>query len=155
MGESDTPRVFVPPPLIFTGTLLVGLFADGRLSEGIPPSALGLRLAAAAVALAGLLLIVIALGLFRNRLTRPEPWQPATALVTGGLYRFTRNPMYLGMAALYAGIALLFLSPVAVALLLPVVAIIDRLVIAREEAYLARRFGSAYETYRQSVRRWI
>lgn len=155
MTENESPRIYVPPPLIFGGTLLIGLALDGRLSTSIPPSALWLKFLAAAILIAGLYPIIVALGLFRQKSTRPEPWQPATALVTGGIYRVTRNPMYLGMAAIYAGIALLFLSPVAGVLLLPVVAIIDRLVIAREETYLARRFGAAYDTYRQSVRRWI
>ena len=101
------------------------------------------------------MLIVGALGLSRKRSTRPEPWQPATALVTGAFYRFTRNPMDLGMATLHAGVALLFLSPIAGALLLLVVAIIDGLVISPEEASFEWRFGAADESYRRSVRRWI
>lgn len=155
MSDSDTPGVIAPPPLIFGIPLLVGLALDGALSEGLPSSPLWLRLAAAAIVLAGMGLIIVALGLFRRNSTRPEPWRPSTALVTGGFYRFTRNPMYLGMALFYAGIALLFLSPIAGVLLLPVLVVIDRLVIAREEVYLAKRFGAPYESYRRRVRRWI
>ena len=155
MGDSDIPGVIAPPPLIFAIPLLLGLAIDGAFSEGLPASPFWLRLLAAAIVLTGLSLIIVAIGLFRAKSTRPEPWKPSTALVTSGLYRFTRNPMYLGMALFYAGIALLFLSPIAGALLVPVLAIVDRFVIAREEAYLTRRFGTPYESYRRSVRRWI
>jgi hypothetical protein len=72
-----------------------------------------------------------------------------------GPYRLTRNPMYLSLALLYAGIAILYQSIWALLLLFPVLFIIDRHVIVLEELYLERRFGSAYARYRTRVRRWI
>lgn len=150
MSSEDNPRVFVPPPLIFTGLLVVGLLID---SEPGPFGAL--QLIAAALGLVGLVLIALALGLFRTRKTRPEPWQPASALVATGIYRFTRNPMYLGMAILSLAMALFFVSLPAAVLSLIAAIIIDRAVIAREEAYLTRRFGDAYAAYRRTVRRWL
>jgi len=75
--------------------------------------------------------------------------------VVQGPYRFTRNPMYVGLAALYAGVTLLVNSlwPL---LLLPVVLVVIRWrVIAREEAYLERKFGDVYRTYTTRVRRWL
>lgn len=95
----DHPRVFVPPPLVFSVLLLVGLAADRSKN----PALFGV-----AIGLIGLVLIVLALGLFRSRKTRPEPWHPSSALVTTGIYRVTRNPMYLGMTLLSLGIALFF-----------------------------------------------
>ncbi len=93
-------------------------------------------------------------------LTEPHPHAdgavaPSSALVTSGPYRFTRNPMYLGMASLYAGIALAFGLLWSLALLLVVLVVIDRGVIAREERYLERRFGDEYRLYKQQVRRWL
>ncbi len=84
-----------------------------------------------------------------------DPWRASSALVTSGPYRFTRNPMYLGMASLYAGIALAFGLLWSLALLLAVLVVIDRGVIAREERYLERRFGDEYRIYKQQVRRWL
>lgn len=98
--SGDHPRVFVPTPLIFAVLVGVGLAWETNPSGFGLPQALGLLLAAA-----GLALIGAALDLFRRRHTRPEPWQPATALVVSGVYRRTRNPMYLGMAVTSLGLA--------------------------------------------------
>ena len=87
--------------------------------------------------------------------TNVDPYEPATAVVTGGPYRFTRNPMYVGFTLMYAGISALFnaLPPV---LLLPVVQqLMRRGVIEREERYLERKFGDEYLQYKEKVRRWI
>ena len=83
------------------------------------------------------------------------PFKPSTALVTSGHYRITRNPMYVGMASLYIGLAFAFGLIWAFALLPIVVVVIDRLVIAREEPYLERLFGEEYLAYKRRVRRWI
>jgi protein-S-isoprenylcysteine O-methyltransferase Ste14 len=147
--SEDNPRVFVPPPLIFGGLLALGLIIDRG------PASSTIQLLAVACGLTGLGLIGTALGVFRTNRTRPEPWQPASALVAGGIYRFTRNPMYLGMALVCLGVALHFASIPAAVLTLLAVLIIDRTVIRREEAYLLRRFGDDYRVYQSKVRRWL
>ena len=76
-------------------------------------------------------------------------------LVTNGVYRFTRNPMYLGMATVCFGISLFLLSMPAGILTCLSIAIIDRAVIPREEAYLFRQFGDTYRDYQANVRRWL
>ncbi|MGI9083774.1 MAG: methyltransferase family protein [Aeromicrobium sp.] len=83
------------------------------------------------------------------------PFRPSTALVTTGPFRFTRNPMYLGMAVLQAGLSLAFGLMWALAMVPVAVLAVDRLVIAREEPYLERRFGADYIAYKSRVRRWI
>ena len=154
MTESDSPGVFLPPPILFAGAVAAGLAIDGDLLDWAhvarPSGFAGL-----AGALAGLAPIVLSLGLFRRFRTLPEPWQPSSALITSGLYRLSRNPMYLGMAVVSAGVALYFESLAAAALLAIVVAIVDRFVIQREERYLSRRFGADFDTYRARVRRWL
>ena len=149
MTADDNPRVLVPPPLIFAVLLGVGLFVD-RNSIGR-----GVQLIAGVLAMAGLGLIGTALGMFGRSKTRPEPWQPASALVTSGVYSFTRNPMYLGMAALSLAVALFFGSLPAMLFAVLAAIIVDRTVITREEAYLVRRFGGDYLRYRNKVRRWL
>jgi protein-S-isoprenylcysteine O-methyltransferase Ste14 len=75
--------------------------------------------------------------------------------VTDGPYRLTRNPGYLGMTLLYAGIAIAADAVWALAPLPVAIAVIDRGVIAREERYLERTFGAPYTEYKRRVRRWI
>lgn len=154
--NSDSAKVKFPPPLIYLGTLLLGL-AMGAL---IDRPGLGiLRIWAAAVGcilvLAGLTVMLVAASLFRRAGTELKPWLPSTSLVTSGIYRFTRNPMYLGMTLIYAGLALLFDSAVVLALLPPLVLAVQFLIIAREERYLTAKFGAPYLDYKRHVRRWI
>src|SRR2546430_3886132 len=102
-----------------------------------------------------LILLFGAAVLFRQAGTTPNPTKPTTALVVRGPYRFTRNPMYVSLAALYLSVAL-FLGMLWPIVLLPLVLfVVQRVVIAREEAYLERKFGGGYREYRARVRRWI
>lgn len=152
--DEDSPRVLVPPPLLILATLLAGLAVDPGFG-GWPATSMAAAVPAAFLGAAGLAIGALALGLFKRFQTRPEPWKPASALVTTGVYRFTRNPMYVGMLLIYAAVALLFRSASAGVLLLPLILIMDQLIIRREEEYLSRRFGAPYEEYRRHVRRWI
>ncbi|WP_333647720.1 methyltransferase family protein [Candidatus Binatus sp.] len=109
-------------------------------------------------------LLVVALGaglscfaaaLFQARETTRNPYGEPTALVAQAPYTWTRNPMYLGLATALMGLAIFF-SSIAM-LLAPVVfiAVIDRMVIPREEETLGRLFGNDYADYKNRVRRWI
>ena len=150
MTNNDNPRVFLPPPLIFSGLVGFGLFLDSEaIGFGL------LQIIGTVLGATGAGLTAVALGLFRRSDTRPEPWQPASALVSRGLYRFTRNPMYLGMAMLSLGVALLFSSFSGSVLAIIAAVVIDRTVIPREEAYLMRRFGQDYVNYASGVSRWL
>ena len=87
--------------------------------------------------------------------TNINPFKPTTAIVSGGPFGFTRNPLYLSMTVIYVGVALIF-HAVAAVLLLPVVLLIITFgVIRREETYLQRKFGVQYDEYRRRVRRWL
>ena len=156
MKEGDNPGVIAPPPLIFLGGLLVGFALDLlvlRLATGLP---VALRYGLAVVLLAiGGALIAAALGRFRTAGTRPEPWQPSTAVVSERVYGFTRNPMYLGMALVYVAVSLAADSVAALRLLPPVLLALRYGVIAREERYLDAKFGDGYRRYKASVRRWL
>ena len=81
--------------------------------------------------------------------------EPTRALVTTGVHGWSRNPIYLGLFLLYGGIAFAARSPWALILTLPLAITIRSGVVAREEAYLERRFGDAYRSYKARVRRWL
>ena len=152
----DTPGVIAPPPLLFIGTLAAALAVD----YGIGGPSLGLASVARAVVAVPLLalgaaLIGGALGRFRRAGTPAQPWKPVSALVVAGVYKLTRNPMYLGMLLIYLGIAVALDSVVALAFAVPLVPVVQTGVIAREERYMAGRFGTDYAAYRTRVRRWI
>lgn len=153
---SDIPGVIAPPPLIYLGFLVIG-WGVGRLIE---EPGLGLdRNLRGGIALAGLALGLFieawAAGMFQKAKTAVQPWKPSTTLVTTGIYGVTRNPIYLGFAITYLALAVGLDSPLAIALLIPCLLIVDRFVIQREEVYLAARFGADYDAYRHRVRRWL
>ena len=87
--------------------------------------------------------------------TSPNPNRPATTLILTGTYRVSRNPMYVGLTLLYAGIMTFFQVTWGLALLPLVVWLITAWVIRPEERYLEWKFGSEYTEFKARVRRWI
>ena len=112
--REDNPHIVVPPPLIFGGLLLVGLWFDLNSPNLSLVPISGMLLIGV-----GITVIILALGLFRKSNTRPEPWKPASALVISGIYERTRNPMYLGIppASLRGGLPSLSIPGQALALM--------------------------------------
>ena len=167
MAERDSSGVKFPPPLIYMLGLLAGYLFERWLPFAIAITvrpgvhttnfwfAPAARVAGWALLALGLAIGFVSVGLFRRAGTSPNPFRPVTAIVTSGIYRITRNPMYLGMVVIYVGISLLIRSAWALVLLPPVVLLVDRLVIAKEEKYLAGKFGEPYLAYKRRVRRWI
>ena len=156
VSASDHAGVRFPPPLIFLSFILLGMGLDHLFAIGPLPLPTWLRWSLTTLfGATGLALIIGALSLFRRAGTPPEPWRPTKAIAESGIYGRTRNPMYLGMACLHLSVAIAFESVGALILLLPAVIIIDRAVIRREEAYLSRRFGESYTTYKERVPRWF
>ena len=144
----------VPPPLVYLVGLLAGIGVHHAFDLGEPSTAI--RVAGGVVGVAAFLFFdSSAMRRFKSAGTTPIPWRPSTALVTDGPYRFTRNPMYVGMAFLFLGLAFALGALVALVFLPLVILIIDRVVIAREEPYLERRFGAEYADYKSRVRRWL
>lgn len=154
MSQSDNAGVKIPPPLVYLVALLIGLWWDspwlsGR-SSGTPFVAVG-----AVVALAGAALAIVAAISHRRAGTNVEPWHPTTALLTDGIYRYSRNPIYLGMAVGQLGVAICGASLGAAMTIIPAIILIQTQVIVREERYLEAKFGQAYLDYKAQVRRWV
>lgn len=107
------------------------------------------------VASLGLLLMLVSVGVFWSRRTPILPNKPVTEFVVVGPYKFTRNPMYLGMSVAHLGLSLAFGSVWPLVFLPVAMVLLVRFVIRREEEYLRRTFGESYEEYCSRVRRWI
>jgi protein-S-isoprenylcysteine O-methyltransferase Ste14 len=150
----DHANVRIPPPLIFAGGLIVGLLLEEALPSVAVPAAVIVVAAPMFLVLWAVITAWSVLSLHRNRTTL-IPIRPTTALVVSGPYRFTRNPMYVGMVYLYLAFALWFNVFWAVILLPVVIGVVHSYVIGREERYLERKFGDSYREYKSRVRRWI
>ena len=159
MTESTDPAsagVWFPPPFVYAIGILAGWLIDRRWPWPITAHTATWRpVVAGALILAWLVLFLSAITRFRRAGTSIIPNKPVSAFVVSGPYRFTRNPMYVALVALYLGAALLVNSWWAVVLLPVVLIVIDRTVIAREERYLRQRFPVEYPAYCSRVRRWL
>lgn len=156
-ATNDRSGVRIFPPFIYAGLFALGYAAHWFVPlhlwpDGTPPA---LRAIAWILIAVWLGLSASAVFLFRRAGTTPNPMQPTTAIVVHGPYRFTRNPMYVSLVALYVG-GTLFVNSAWPLILLPVVVLlVQRQVIAYEEAYLEAKFGEEYRAYKARVRRWI
>lgn len=103
----------------------------------------------------GVLIVLISAGLFRLRKTTINPFGEPAVVVQDGFYRFSRNPMYLGMLLVLTGVGLWRGNVLALLLAPAFAAIMTRCYIVREEQLLEDRFGGEYRAYRGRVRRWI
>jgi protein-S-isoprenylcysteine O-methyltransferase Ste14 len=132
------------------------LLAAWLLGRAVPvPVAPPLRLPGLVVAGLGVALGGWALALMLRAGTDPRPDRPAARLIESGPFRFSRNPIYLGFLVFAAGLALRWGDLWGWLAVAVIGVLLDRLVVRREERYLRRRFGPAYEAYAARVRRWI
>jgi protein-S-isoprenylcysteine O-methyltransferase Ste14 len=153
-ASTDNPGVVVLPPLLYGSALVVVL----ALRWFWPMPIFG-----HAVALwSGLVLIVFAVAIaiwgartMRAAGTNVSPLRPTTAVVTTGPFRFSRNPLYLALMLLYLGLTLAFNTWWGVVVLIPLLMIVHRGVVLREERYLEQKFGEDYRQYRSAVRRYL
>jgi protein-S-isoprenylcysteine O-methyltransferase Ste14 len=152
--SKDHANVIIPPPVIHILSIGMG----GVIGEYFPLSLPHwVMLQWLGGVLSGIAIILTLWGMREfHVLDNPvAPNQPIKQLMACGPYRYTRNPLYLSLILLQLGLGLIFLNGWMVLLLLPVVLILHYYVVAREEAYLLRRFGAAYQAYQKQVRRWI
>ena len=152
--ERDNPGILLPPPLTYLLPLILGLLLDRRIHVPFLPRSLarslGWPLLGGGVLLNGWFVFTM-----RRTDTPIDPRKPVSKLATSGPFRYTRNPAYLSLTMIYAGVTALrnALWPI---LLLPLVLyVIQRDQIEREEQYLERILGEEYLTYKTSVRRWV
>jgi protein-S-isoprenylcysteine O-methyltransferase Ste14 len=156
-NQNDTAGVIAPPPLLALGVVVFGILLDHIL----PAYVLGLLLSLTmriiiAVFLlgAGCFLGVSAVNAFRAAATPVEPWKPTEALVTQGIFRSMRNPMYDGGVLILAGLAVLLASDWTLVLTILLMPVLHYGVVLREERYLTAKFGAPYQAYLTMVPRY-
>jgi protein-S-isoprenylcysteine O-methyltransferase Ste14 len=152
--ERDNAGVIAPPPLIYLGPLALGLLLNRKFRIPFLPRgvarALGWPLLGSGVLLMSWFVITM-----RRADTPMDPREPVSNLATDGPFRYTRNPAYLSMAMIYAGVSSLTNALSSILLLPAVLLVTQRGVIEREERYLERKFGEEYLDYKARVRRWV
>ncbi len=146
-----------PPPFVYLISIGLGILVHRFVRpwpvlslEGLNRAALGL-----AVVVVGLGLVGAAFGLFKRTGQEPEPWKPTPSILSDGIYRYSRNPMYFGLAVVQMGVGLgLGNLWIVVFTVLSQVAVYF-IAVRPEEAYLEGKFGDEYRSYKARVRRWI
>lgn len=157
MNDIGTAGVVARPPLLFLTALVLCLVLDRVVPSpfAVPESDLVRWIVAGSSILVGLALAAAGIHNFYRAATPVPTNQPTRALVTVGIHGWTRNPIYVGMFLIYGGIGVMARSPWTLVLTLPLAITIRHGVVAREEAYLERRFGDVYLDYKARVRRWL
>ncbi|PYR38118.1 MAG: isoprenylcysteine carboxylmethyltransferase family protein [Acidobacteria bacterium] len=152
-ASADNPGVIVWPPLLYGGALIVVL-----ILRAVWP----MPIVAATTVWLGLAFVVIGLAIMatgRRTMTAAgtnvNPSRPATTIVSSGPFRFTRNPLYVGVTLIFGGLTLAFNTWWGFIVLVPVLITMHFGVVLREERYLERKFGEPYRQYRSRVRRYF
>lgn len=155
--QNDHPGVIMKPPKIFLIFIAAGLALDLALPWSLISAVKGpvATSVGAALLFAGIALMWRAVSRFGREGTNVPTDRPAETLVTSGLYRYTRNPIYLSFMALYLGIGFVLDNAWMLVLAFPFLLLLQIGVIAREERYLEAKFGEAYRNYKRHVRRWL
>ena len=153
----DNAGVIAPPPLIALAAVLLGLALDWLLPAYVLTVLLSYweRVFIAVILIgAGAALAIPALRGFRSAGTHVEPWKASTVLVTGGIFGRLRNPMYVGLTLLLAGLSIFLASDWMLVMTIVFMPVIHFGVVKREERYLEAKFGDAYRAYKASVPRY-
>lgn len=151
----DKPNVVIHPPIAWALAIAIGVGANWLVPlRFVPPPIPHIWIGAALIA-AGFALAMSAVLTLRAAGTRVETYKPTTTITANGPYRFSRNPIYIGIFLVQTGIAFGFDNLWHLITLVPLYFTLRHGVITREEAYLARKFGPAYHTYKSRVRRWF
>jgi protein-S-isoprenylcysteine O-methyltransferase Ste14 len=155
--DAPVARGIARPPLLYLACLLLGLVLDRMLPLPLilPEAALIRWAVGGGLVAVGIAIMAAGIRNFSRAATPVRSNQPVRALVATGIHAWSRNPIYVGMFLIYAGIGMAARSPWILVLALPLVIILRYVVVAREEAYLERRFGDSYRDYKAHVRRWL
>lgn len=152
-GRPDHPDLPYKPPLAYLAAIAVGVLVHRYWPMHARPGSwfpVGVTIVALGVAL-----LVWAKVTFDAKHTPLEPWKATRAIVDGGPFAYSRNPVYIGFALIQVGIGVWTDKLAVVALTIVPVLLTALVIVPREESYLRRKFGAVYEDYCGRVRRWL
>jgi len=153
--RADAAQVIIRPPLAWGLAVIAGLALNWLAPLPLLPADLAAGWLGAMVFVLALALFAWAIVTIARAGSNVPTNLPTTTIVESGPYRFTRNPIYLAMFLGLIGLAIAFDNLWLLMMLLPFALVIRYGVVAREEAYLERKFGDVYRGYRSRVRRWL
>ncbi len=151
---STGPGIRIPPPVIYVAALAIG-FVLNYLWPLSPLSGSSRYVIGSVVPLVGGVIMPLVLRRFRRAGTTFDVRKPASALITDGPYRFSRNPSYVSLTLLYLGVGILLNNGWILILVAPVFLVMDLWVVRREERHLEAIFGEEFLRYKAAVRRWL
>jgi protein-S-isoprenylcysteine O-methyltransferase Ste14 len=152
---ADTANAIVRPPIAWALAVLAGLALNWLLPLPFFPTVVSAGWFGGIVFVLALALVAWAITTMTRAGSNVPTNLPSTTIVETGPYRFTRNPIYLGMVLGLIGLAVAFNDLWLLMTLVPFALVVRYGVITREEAYLERKFGDVYRRYRARVRRWV
>jgi protein-S-isoprenylcysteine O-methyltransferase Ste14 len=152
--SKDSPEVISYPPAVYAGAFGLGALLNWLvpLRSYVCESS---HIAGWIMGFLGTMLGLWGVHAFHRAGTAVRPRRPVTALVTNGPFRYSRNPLYVGMTIIYLGMTLQLGSWWPLATLIPALAMVHWRIVLREEQFLENRFGENYRAYKAHVRRWI
>ena len=153
-SQRDAPGLVVPPPVIYLPAVVLGFLTDRLWSVSFLPDVLQYVLGGALIA-TSLAIMPWVLREFAKAGTHFDARKPVLAFITGGPFRYSRNPSYVAITVLCVGVAVVTDTLWILCWLVPAVLILDVAVIRREERFLDQKFGEAYRDYTRRGRRWL
>lgn len=153
--DADRPNRLPWPPILYLATLAAAFVLEREIPLGMLEAGGLWRVIGAVVAAVGIMISIAGFLRFKTEKTPVDPTARAVTLVTSGIYRYTRNPMYLGFCIFYFGLGIALSWPW-LSILAPIMAYgLQKLAIKREEKHLEARFGETWRAYRSKVARWL
>ena len=150
----EGPGLRVHPPVVYLLAILAGVGLQLLWPIRVLPGWWGV-VAGSLLSAVGTAIFPAVVSRFRRARTAFDPHKPASALITDGPYRFSRNPAYVTLTLWHLGIGLILNNAWILVLVIPPVLVMDRWAIPREERHLAEKFGAEYLRYKARVRRWL
>ncbi len=154
-NDQGGARVRFPPPMVYLAWLGLGFLAQRVWPYDAFTGIRSRALSAVVVGLVALAVLASTLSLFKRSGQNPAPWTPSEKLIARGPYRYSRNPMYVGMALFQVALGIALDNIWVVVFAAPALAIIHFIAVVPEEAYLTVRLGEPYLRYKARVRRYL
>lgn len=148
-------KIIAPAPVIFLLTVIVGFILHYFVHIYVFASSMLTSILSAILFMAGVLIAGWALQTMSAANVSPNPYTPTARLIVSGPYQYSRNPMYLSITLVYLAIALMVNSLWFFMLLIPMLILVWRGIIQREEIFLETAFGEQYKNYKKRVRCWL